>query len=115
MSSAVAKPDSSMRIGREQVGDQQGVDDEAGPVLGPDDVLAELLGGERRGPGPVSLAGEQRGHHLHQVQHGHRVEEVDAERPTPAAAVAMASFMIGIEEVFDARMAVGSSTTRSRV
>ena len=64
---------------RQDVGDQQGVDDEAGPVLGMNDPLAQLIGSKALGPFAGLVRRVERRDQLHQVEHRHRVEEVDAD------------------------------------
>src|SRR5262249_37290703 len=65
--------------GGEDVRDQQGVDDEAGAVLGADDDLSEHVGGEGLGVREGLLGGEQGGDELDQLEDGDGVEEVDAD------------------------------------
>jgi len=60
----------------QQVGDQQGVDDEAGAVLRADHLLAQNRGGERVGPLGGALIGEQGGDELDEFEDGNGVEEV---------------------------------------
>ena len=65
--------------GRAQVRDEEGVDDESGPIGGLDGGFAEDFGDERRrGLGDLGV-GEHRGDDLDERLHGRRVEEVDPE------------------------------------
>ena len=69
--------------------------------------LAEILGerDDRRGRLVRGLHGAD---HLDELQHRHRVEEVHADHPV-GPAVAAASDVIGIDDVFEARIASGGS------
>ena len=108
MSSAVAKPALHHPDRRQDVRDEQRVDHEAGAVLAADDPLVQHVA--RRTPAPARRCRATVSSDVTSStrrQHRHRVEEVDADRPARVAAVAMPSFMIGIELVLLARIAVG--------
>ena len=113
MSSAVAKPRLHHPDRRQQVGDQQGVDDEAGAVLRADDVLAEHVAGEARRRCRPCL-GEVISEATSSTS-GRTGTGLKKWMPITCSGrrVAVASFMIGIDDVFEASTASALVTTSS--
>ena len=102
MSSAVAKPDSIIRIADSRYGISSALTTNPARSWRGSPACRADVGGEaaRRGrPSPATSAAT--GHQFDQAQHRHRVEEVDADRPARAAWSPSPSFMIGIDDVFD--------------